>query len=26
MHDYREQTIKDLPFQFKHTYLVLRKR
>ncbi|MBV1822080.1 transposase family protein, partial [Anaerosalibacter bizertensis] len=26
IHDYREQTIKDLPFQFKHTYLVLRKR
>jgi len=23
IHDYREQTIKDLPFQFKHTYLVL---
>jgi transposase len=26
VHDYREQIIKDLPFQFKHTYLVLRKR
>ena len=26
VHDYREQVIKDLPFQFKHTYLVLRKR
>jgi hypothetical protein len=26
IHDYREQTIKDLPLQFKHTYLVLRKR
>jgi len=25
IHDYREQTIKDLPLQFKHTYLVLRK-
>ena len=26
IHDYRNQTIKDLPFQMKHTYLVLRKR
>jgi transposase len=26
VHDYREQVIKDLPFQFKHTYLVLKKR
>lgn len=26
IHDYRQQIIKDLPFQFKHTYLVLRKR
>lgn len=26
IHDYRSQTIKDLPFQLKHTYLVLRKR
>ena len=26
IHDYREQVIKDLPFQFKHTYLVLSKR
>ena len=26
IHDYREQVIKDLPLQFKHTYLVLRKR
>lgn len=26
IHDYREQVIKDLPFQFKHVYLVLRKR
>lgn len=26
IHDYRNQTIKDLPFQFKHTYLILRKR
>lgn len=26
IHDYRLQTIKDLPFQFKHTLLVLRKR
>lgn len=26
IHDYREQVIKDLPFQFKHTYLVLHKR
>jgi len=26
IHDYREQTIKDLPFQFKHVYLILRKR
>ena len=26
VHDYREQVIKDLPFQFKHTYLILRKR
>lgn len=25
-HDYREQVIKDLPFQFKHLYLVLKKR
>ena len=26
VHDYRMQTIKDLPFQMKHSYLVLRKR
>lgn len=26
IHDYRMQTIKDLPFQTKHCYLVLRKR
>lgn len=26
IHDYRLQLIKDLPFQLKHTYLVLRKR
>ena len=26
IHDYRYQTIKDLPFQMKHTYLILRKR
>lgn len=26
IHDYREQVIKDLPFQFKDTYLILRKR
>lgn len=26
IHDYRGQTIKDLPFQLKHTCLVLRKR
>ena len=26
IHDYRMQTIKDLPFQMKHCYLVLRKR
>lgn len=26
IHDYRVQTIKDLPFQTKHCYLVLRKR
>ena len=26
IHDYREQVVKDLPFQFKHTYLILRKR
>ena len=26
IHDYRLQTIKDLPFQTKHCYLVLRKR
>lgn len=26
VHDYREQVIKDLPLQFKHTYLVLNKR
>ena len=26
IHDYRLQTIKDLPFQLKHCYLVLRKR
>lgn len=26
IHDYRQQVIKDLPFQFKHTYLILRKR
>ena len=26
IHDYRQQTIKDLPFQTKHCFLVLRKR
>ena len=26
IHDYRMQTIKDLPFQLKHCYLILRKR
>ncbi|HEY9575794.1 MAG TPA: ISL3 family transposase [Lachnospiraceae bacterium] len=26
VHDYRTQVIKDLPFQLKHCYLVLRKR
>ena len=26
IHDYRTQIIKDLPFQFKNCYLVLRKR
>lgn len=26
IHDYRSQTIKDLPFQFKHCYLLLKKR
>lgn len=26
IHDYRLQTIKDLPMQLKHTYLILRKR
>ena len=26
IHDYRYQQIKDLPFQMKHTYLVLKKR
>ena len=26
IHDYRLQTVKDLPFQMKHCYLVLRKR
>ena len=26
VHDYRMQTIKDLPFQMKHCYLFLRKR
>lgn len=27
IHDhYRLQTIKDLPFQLKHTYLILKKR
>ena len=26
IHDYRMQTIKDLPFQLKHCYLVLKKR
>ena len=26
IHDYRDQTIKDLPFQFKHVYLILKKR
>ena len=26
IHDYRLQTIKDLPFQLKHCYLVLKKR
>lgn len=26
IHDYRSQIIKDLPFQFKHCYLILKKR
>ena len=26
IHDYRTQTIKDLPFQLKHCYLILKKR
>lgn len=26
IHDYRSQTIKDLPLQLKHCYLVLKKR
>lgn len=26
IHDYRTQTIRDLPFQLKDTYLILRKR
>ena len=26
IHDYRTQTIKDLPFQTKHCFLVLKKR
>lgn len=26
IYDYRMQTIKDLPFQMKHCYLILRKR
>ena len=26
IHDYRSQTIKDLPFQFKYCFLVLKKR
>lgn len=26
IHDYRSQVVKDLPFQFKHCYLILRKR
>jgi len=26
IHDYRKQTIKDLPFQLKHPYIILRKR
>lgn len=26
IHDYRMQTIKDLPFQLKHCYLILKKR
>lgn len=26
IHDYRMQSIKDLPFQLKHCYLILRKR
>jgi transposase len=26
IHDYREQKIKDLPFQMKHCYLILKKR
>ena len=26
IHDYRMQTIKDLPFQMKHCYLLLKKR
>ena len=25
IHDYRIQTVKDLPFQLKHRYLVLKK-
>lgn len=26
IHDYRWQEVKDLPFQLKHTYLILKKR
>ncbi len=26
IHDYRQQVIKDLPFQFKHVFLMLQKR
>ena len=26
IHDYHKQTIKDLPFQFKHVFLILQKR
>lgn len=26
IHDYREQVIKDLPFQLKHAYIILNKR
>ena len=26
VHDYRSQTMKDLPFQMKHAYIILKKR